>query len=198
MINSNRYYEQKLIESIQKGDENAFRKLFLKYYDPLCNFVWRYTRSKAISEDIVQNVFTSMWAFRNSLNVQRSVRSYLYQSVKNEALDYIKHQKVVLKFSSTMVRSEERIMDLEFDNPEDIRFINAAREAIDKLPDRACQIYKLHREDGLTYREIAEVMDISVKTVESQMTRALNILRNRLNEYLPLQITEETLTKIFT
>lgn len=197
MFDSNWQNEEKLIDGIRRGDENAFRDLFLKYYNPLCNFAWRYTRSKVISEDMVQNVFTNMWILRATLDSQRSVRVYLYQAVKHEALDFIKHQKVVVEFSSKKKKIKEVTTGLTFNQPENTKFVLAARQAIDSLPPRACQIYKLNREDGLTYQEIAEVMDISVKTVESQMTRALNILRNRLSKYLPLQVTEDTLTKIF-
>src|SRR5690625_7799962 len=75
---------------------------------------------------------------------------------------------------------------------EEWEFIKAARYAIDELPFRAQQVYTLHREDGLTYQEIADVMEISVKTVESQMSRALDILRARLNKFLPIQVSEET------
>lgn len=194
---ANRDNEEKWVEGIRKGEENAYKKLFLKYYEPLCNFAWRYTRSKAISEDLVQNVFTKLWTLKETLDSQKSIRVYLYQAVKNEALDYISHQKIVRESRVQIVNIRERTAHQKEKPPDQTEFIEAAQEAINNLPNRARRVYKLHRVDGLTYREIAEVMDISVKTVESQMTRSLNMLRNHLRKYLPLQITEAGLAKIF-
>ncbi len=198
MRNKGQFNEKECVEAIQRDDETAFKKLFLAYYDPLCNFGWRFTRSQAISEDLVQDVFADLWNLRKSLDPQRSISIYLYQAVKNKAIDYIDHQKVVRKYQLNVEHSGRNIVQIRRPIQEELEFIRAARKAIDELPCRAQQVYTLHREDGLTYQEIAEVMDISVKTVESQMSRALEILRTCLSKYLPLQVTEETLAKIYS
>lgn len=199
-INNDQLNEKECVEAIRKGEEHAFKKLFLRYYDPLCNFSWRFTRSKAISEDIVQDVFSDLWNLRKSLDPQQSISVYLYQAVKNKALDHIDHQKVVRRYQLNAAHSEKNFtyMHRTIHPREEAEFIKAVRQAIDDLPCRAQQVYTLHREDGLTYREIAEVMDISKKTVESQMSRALDLLRDRLRKYLPLEVTEETFAKIYS
>jgi RNA polymerase sigma-70 factor, ECF subfamily len=198
MRNKDQFNEEYCVEAIQRDDEDAFKKLFLAYYDPLCNFSWRFTRSKAISEDLVQDVFTDLWNLRKTLDPRKSISVYLYQSVKNKAIDYLDHQKVVRRYQLNVEHSDRNIVQIRRPIQEEVEFIRAARKAIDELPFRAQQVYVLHREDGLTYQEIAEVMGISIKTVESQMSRALEILRTCLSKYLPLQVTEETWAKIYS
>src|SRR5690625_3379246 len=190
--------EEDCVEAIRHGDGSAFKKLFLTYYDLLCNFSWRYTRSKADSEDLVQDVFADVWKMRESLDPKKSISVYLYQAVKNKAIDYLDHQKVVRKHQLSADLSDKNVVYIKNTMNEEWEFIKAARYAIDELPFRAQQVYTLHREDGLTYQEIADVMEISVKTVESQMSRALDILRARLNKFLPIQVSEETLGKIYS
>ena|SRR5690625_70814 len=190
--------EEECVEAIRHGEESAFKKLFLTYYDILCNFSWRYTRSKAVSEDLVQDVFTDVWNMRETLDPKKSISVYLYQAVKNKALDYLDHQKVVKKHQLNADPADKNVVYIKSTMNEEWEFIKAARYAIDELPFRSQQVYTLHREDGLTYQEIADVMEISVKTVESQMSRALDILRNRLSKYLPIQVSEETLGKIYS
>jgi len=190
--------EEECVDAIRRGDESAFKKLFITYYDLLCNFSWRYTRSQAVSEDLVQDVFAEVWNRKENLDPEKAISIYLYQAVKNRAIDYLDHQKVVRDYHKNENQLDQNVVFIRSTISEEWEFIKAARHAIDELPFRAQQVYTLHREDGLTYKEIAEVMDISVKTVESQMTRALNILRERLNKYLPIQVSEETLANIYT
>jgi len=198
MVHQYQFNEEECVDAVRQGDENAFKQLFLAYYDILCNFSWRYTRSQAASEDLVQDVFADIWKKRSNLDSQKSISIYLYQSVKNRAIDHLEHQKVVRKHQQYGDDSDQNVVFIRSTISEEWEFIKAARYAIDQLPFRAQQVYTLHREDGLTYQEIAEVMGISVKTVESQMSRALDILRDRLSKYLPIQVTEETLGKIYS
>ncbi|MFH5833844.1 RNA polymerase sigma-70 factor [Halalkalibaculum sp. DA3122] len=189
--------EAAFVKGIANGREWAFKKVFLAYYEPLCNFCWRYTKSKAISEDLVQEVFADLWQLRETLDSSRSLRVYLYQAVKNKALDYLDHQKVVRNHQENHRLQHERFSTQEQVAQEDKAFVKAVRQAIKSLPTRAQQAYILHREDGLTYSEIADVMDISVKTVESQISRALDILREQLRDNVPSQVSDNTMAKIF-
>lgn len=190
--------EKKYLEGIINGKRWAFKAVFLHHYESLCNFCWRYTRSRAISEDLVQEVFADLWDLKNSLDPNKSLKVYLYQAVKNKSYDYIAHQKVVKKYQANQNYAPQKVVRQKKISQEDTAFIKAARQAIDALPQRAQQTYVLHREDGLTYPEIAEVMGITVKTVESQMSRALDILRSQLRNEFPDQVTERTIAKIFS
>lgn len=190
--------KKELVQGIINGKQWAFKAVFLRHYEALCNFCWRYTKSKAVSEDLVQEVFADLWDLKDTLDPDGRLKVYLYQAVKNKAYDYLAHQKVVRKYEGDHSCEQEEIVHQKKITREDKTFIKAARRAIDDLPPRAQQTYMLHREDGLTYREIAKVMDITVKTVESQMSRALDILRSRLRDKLPDQVTERTTAKIFS
>jgi RNA polymerase sigma-70 factor (ECF subfamily) len=173
------------IERIQAGDHQAFETLFKEYYLPLTRFAWRYVKSKAIAEEIVQDVFADLWDNRGDWGIDHSVRSYLYKTVKNESLNHLKHQKVEEKYDGIwMDQKEKPRINFDYELREE-QIKEAVKEAVEDLPRRAKMTYKLHRHDGLTYHEIAEVMEISVKTVESQMTRTLKTLRERLAYLLP-------------
>lgn len=175
------------VENIRNGDGKAFEILFKKYYLPLTRFVWRYVNSKAIAEELIQELFTILWEKREDwdMDTEKSIRAYLYKSARNLALNQIKHQKIKDKYESEwMSRKENPVIEFH-DQKREQQIRNAIDQAIEELPARSKMTYKLHRYDGLTYPEIAEVMEVSVKTVESQMTRTLKNLRDRLSYLLP-------------
>lgn len=178
--------EERWIADIQKGDEAAFERLFRTYYFDLSRFVWRYVESKAIAEGIVQEVYANIWENREQWQPVNSLKLYLYQSVKHQALDYLKHEKVRDKYDPKWMAAKKENTTLDFrDSRREQQIREAIHKEIEALPPRSKMTYKLHRYDGLTYKEIAEVMDVSVKTVESQMTRTLKRLRKRLSYLLP-------------
>lgn len=172
------------IEEINNGNRKAFEKLFLHFYEPLCQFVWRFTQSAHVAEELVQEVFLNTWQTRGTLDPEQNIKSYLYQAVRNKAINHIKHQELAEEYNQKIKWLKQKPVTQEHNYDEESEFVQAAQKAIEELPDRARQIYKLSRKDGLTYREIADVLDISPKTVESQMSRALKTLRKSLSEYV--------------
>lgn len=175
---------QQWTEQIKEGDKRAFEKLFLRFYEPLCNFAWRYVRSAHISEELVQDAFLVVWESRDSLDRKKNIKTYLYQIVRNKALNHRKHQEIEEQYNKDIEWLHSSNISQIHNFDEESEFIKAAQQAIEDLPDGALQIYKLNRKDGLTYKEIAEVLDISPRTVESQMSRALKKLKNSLSKYL--------------
>lgn len=173
---------------VREGDKSAFNKLFVKFYSPLCKFAWRYVRSSHISEELVQDAFLEVWELRASLDSDKSIKSYLYQIVRNRALNHLKHKSIAREHNKDIAWINSTPITQLHNFKEQSEFVRAAQKAIDELPDGARQIYKLSRKDGLTYREIAEVLDLSPKTVESQMSRALKILRRELSDYLTAEV----------
>ncbi|MGD8427688.1 MAG: RNA polymerase sigma-70 factor [Balneolaceae bacterium] len=171
------------IEKIRRGDKDAFEKLFLRFYEPLCNFAWTYVRSSHISEELVQDAFLAVWESRESLDKEKNIKTYLFQVVRNKSLNHLKHQEVAREHNKHIEWLNSAPISQIHDFDEESEFIKAARQAIEDLPERAWQIYTMNRKDGLTYREIAEVLDISPRTVESQMSRALKQLRQSLSKY---------------
>lgn len=162
-----------------------FGALFRATYGELCGFVLHYVGSRAIAEELVQDVFVRLWDRRASWQEELPSRTYLYRSARNRALDHIKHERVVQRVAREYPpRDDERLApaaDAELDAPD----LTAALDvAIQQLPPRTRQVFVLSRGHGLTYAQIAEAMEISVKTVEAQMSRAFRILRDRLRGYL--------------
>jgi len=175
---------QKWTEEIKEGDRRAFKKFFLRFYEPLCNFAWRYVRSQHISEELVQDAFLAIWESRTLLDQKKNIKTYLYQIVRNKALNYRKHQEIEEQYNKDIEWLHSSNISQMHNFDEESEFIKAAQQAIEDLPEGALQIYKLSRKEGLTYKEIAEILDISPRTVESQMSRALKKLRKSLSQYL--------------
>lgn len=167
------------VVAIRTGDAIAFEMLFKRYCQALISFSRRIVEETAIAENIVQDVFLHLWENRDRLDEQQSIKSYLYKSVMNHSLKHLRHLKVRASAREDIISSIEPV-----ETPEDIH--GAAemsvliRKAISKLPQKCRTIFSMNRFDGLTYAQIAEVLDISIKTVETQMGRALIFLRKRL------------------
>ncbi len=172
------------IEFIQEKEEYAFEILYKKYYEPLSRFAWRYVKSKAIAEEIVQETYTDIWISGDSWEINGSIRSYFYRIVRNKCLNHLKHQQIKEKYD-TVWYEENYLHETDYVDERRLKQIRIAIEnAIKELPERSRMTYMLHRHDGLTYDEIAGVMGVSVKTVESQMSRTLKNLRKRLSYLL--------------
>lgn len=178
--------EEIWVTNIRKGDHEAFEALFKEYYFILARFSWRYVGSESIAEEMVQEVMASIWETRESFEITGSLRAYLFKAVRNRSLDYLKHQRVKQKYIDSHRNKEDHsFIDIEFNDEErESRIRMAIEREIEALPHRSRMTFKLHRHDGLTYEEIAEVMDVSIKTVESQMVRTLKKLRERLSYLL--------------
>ena len=166
-------------EQINNDDENAFKFLFEKYYIPLCRYVYTFTKDNEESEEITQEVFINIWNNRKKISITTSVSSYLYSSVRNHAINSLK------KNSRYNTQSLENITELEIANEEpeldEFQFIQMEKkcsEALESLPDRCREVFLLSRIDNLKYKEIAEQLNISIKTVESQMSIAIKKLKD--------------------
>ncbi len=165
--------------------KEGFEILYKEYFEPLCAYVFGVLQDHDASEEVVQNLFVKLWIKRNRIPINTSVKSYLYQAAKNASLNLINHIKVKEKYKQ---HNKELMLSAErnFTNPtEDNDLSNAVQQAIDKLPEKRKEIFLMSRNEGLKNREIAEHLNISIKTVESQMGKALSTLRTELTEYLP-------------
>lgn len=173
-----------ILQRMIEGDENAFKFFFDTYYDNLCNFVNSYIRDETLAEDVVQNIFIYLWENRNSLPVNCSIKSYLYTASKNKSLNHLRNEKNKNRIVGELLTQaefnsgEKADQFLEF---EELRTVISS--AIDVLPANCKTIYKLSRDEGLTNKEIAERLGISVKTVENQMTIAIRKIKDFLQPY---------------
>lgn len=165
-----------------------FDKIYVTYFARMYRFAKEYVLFDEDAENIVQDVFLTLWEKREVLDIQVSLVSYLFSLVKNRSLDYLRHQVVADEYKQEL---KAKLFSLEAMNysvgsDENIEHIVAA--AIDKLPERCREIFIKSRVEGKKYREIADELQISVNTVENQMGIALKRLRAELKEYLPLLI----------
>lgn len=140
-------------------------------------------RSRAIAEEIVQDVLLELWRRRESLVNNSSPQAYLFQSTRNRSLNHLRHERVV-KEGEPFAKRPESMEPMAHAHMVEDEMQLAVRRAVADLPDRCREIFELSRVHGLKYTEIAVTMEISVKTVEAQMGKALRILREALAPWI--------------
>lgn len=162
-------------------DEAAFRTLFYSFFSPLCVFAHRYVEDQATCEDLVQDTFFRIWKNRKSLDIHSSARNFMMTTVRNSCLDWLRKQAVEKRWEEKfMEEAEEETTDLYTT----IELEHLLNQALDKLPEQISSTFRSNRFEGKTYTEIATEKNISVKTVESYMSKALKLLRVELRDYL--------------
>jgi RNA polymerase sigma-70 factor (ECF subfamily) len=175
-----------LIDRLQKRDETAFEQVFKSNYKNLHAYAFTMLKDDAAAEEMVQNVFFKLWERTENLTITGPVEAYLYRAVHNESLNYIKHLKIrkehQLYVSHRMKGEAEGAAKMLRAKELEARL----HEALNELPEQCRTIFQLSRFEELRYREIAVRLDISVKTVENQMGKALRILRTKLVDFLVL------------
>ena len=171
-------------------DENGFRRIFDSYYPRLLRFAKEYVSNPDDVKDILQNVFLTLLERKAALRVDTNLSAYLLTLVKSECLDFLKHKKVADRYIANQMTVQQQEMAFNYYaiskfEPEqmDIESLERlAEKAISELPEQCRKVFELSRYDGLKYKEIAERMGISVKTVETHMSHALKILRVTLKD----------------
>jgi RNA polymerase sigma-70 factor (ECF subfamily) len=155
-------------------DESAYKELFLVYYKPLQQFAFSFIKSQELAEEIVSDVFLKIWEKRAELESIGNLKVYLYVSIKNTALKYLLKQK-----RQVAISLDELDIELESFHwsPEELiltaEMLKKIEDAINDLPPRCKIIFKLIKEDQLRYKEVAEILNVSVKTIDSQLAIAL-------------------------
>ncbi|MFY9150371.1 MAG: RNA polymerase sigma-70 factor [Prolixibacteraceae bacterium] len=177
--------EKKFFLDFQGGSQVCFDYFFEKYYQGLCVYAFKILKSNSEAEDLVQDFFVRLLEKRKTIQITDSVKSYFLRSVHNRCLDYLAHQKVVASHESYRLRmmSEEDFQEYPL---LDVELKQKIETAIRNLPDSIRETFMLNRFDGLSYHEIASRENVSVKTVEYRISKALGILRLELGDYLLL------------
>ncbi|WP_255412240.1 RNA polymerase sigma factor [Aquimarina algiphila] len=168
------------MEELRKGNEFVYRRLYEMYYNELCAYVFSLSRDKQQAEDIVQNVMLKIWKNKEKLNINTSIKSYLYKSCYYELIDSYKKNKKELNYIERVQKEA-----LDFFIEEDNDFINnrirCVNIEIEKLPPKCKEIFVLNKVQGFKYKEVAEQLGISVKTVEAQMSKAMSRIKEALD-----------------
>lgn len=173
--------ENLLIQKIQKGDKAAFDTLFRKYYSALVNYANKITSDAEVAEEVVQEVFVSIWTHKEKLHIEKSLVQYLFTSVKYRAYSLFRHETTRAAYEQEYAEKQaETAGDAHSEKLTDYEISCLVSDALLQLPEKCREIFILKREEGLSLKEIAEHLGISVKTVENQMTIAFKKLREIL------------------
>lgn len=176
--------ERVLLERLQSGDQAAFDTMFRAHYAHLVAFAQGMLHERAAAEDIAQDVMLELWRRRGDISIAESLRAYLLRATRNRALNQLRHHKVA-KRAEPQVVGEDSVNATGASNLVAGELRDALVAAVCELPPACREVFELSRSRGLRYAEIAAMLGISVKTVESQMGKALKHLRSRLAAWLP-------------
>ena len=170
-----------LIESLKNGDEKAYAYLIDTYHNKLCVYANSLVKNIYSAEDIVQNVFIKVWEQRTRLKSDHALKSFLYKLVYNEFIDLYRKNQSLFSLEKSYYDALNSIV-FEDDSESFQRVLNVVNKEIQNLPPKCKEVFILSKKEGLTNIEIAEHLDVSVKTVEAQITKAFSILRTSLEE----------------
>jgi len=168
-----------------QGVEAFFEQVFKSHFKGLHAYACTIIRDAAPAEEIVQNIFLKLWEKKEELNIRENIAVYLYRAVHNESLNYLRHRKVRAAYQSHAMRQHKQT---EQEKPAEKVVMGELEKrletALQELPEQCRTIFQLSRFEDLKYREIADKLGLSVKTIENQMGKALKLLRLKLADFL--------------
>jgi len=176
----NKYNDLDLVKRLQQNEEEALTIIYKEYWEIMYMAAYNLVKDRSVCEDIVQEVFISLWQRREKLQIKTSLKSYLYTSTVYKVYDHFSKNKKMLKdelFDNFENKIEASNPETKLMHEELIRHLDAI---VDSLPDKCREVYKLSRENMLSNKEIAEQLNISQRTVEGHISKALKILKESL------------------
>lgn len=184
-----KYSPDNVVLYLNKGNVDAFEQIYESYWAELYSYAYNILRDKAVCEEIVQEIFFSLWTKRRELQITHSIRAYLFTAVKFQTLNYIKSEKVKRNYAASYGTFKKILFDNS--NEENIHLAdlkNLVENEVAKLPEKCQQIFRLSRNEHQSVKNIADLLNISHKTVENQLSKALKQLRSSLGQFFSLLI----------
>ncbi|HYW36407.1 MAG TPA: RNA polymerase sigma-70 factor [Balneolaceae bacterium] len=183
--------EKKLLERIRSGDEEAFKKVFFQYYNPLCKYAMKIVKSRPLAQDAVQEVFMKIWKNHRDWYIYHSLKTYLYQAVRNQSLNLLEARNRHCA-SKSLSDDEDNVINIKRvdNNYKNEHFersiyindlVDDIWDIVEDMPERRRMAFTLHRKDGLSYKEIGGVMGIKRKTVENHIALVLKTIRQNID-----------------
>jgi len=170
---------------LKANNQSAFQEIFRQHYPSACKAIRRFIKESSIIEDLAQDVFVRFWEKRHQINITTSIGAYIHRMAVNEALTFLRKQK---RFQQDSIEdfsfADKQSSSIEVMEGEELKV--KIKRAIDSLPSKCRTVFLLSRHEELSYKEIAAKLDISVKTVENQMGKALRVMREHLKDHLHL------------
>lgn len=177
--------EQDQIAGLQEGNKVVFEWVYKLYFKSLYGYAFALLQTDFEAEEIVQKLFVAIWEKKETLQIQTSLKSYLYRSIHNACMNRIKHEKVKQQYTSHTTHVMKTVKPK---NPSQVTQYKELKtsliKALEELPEQCRTVFQLSRFDGLKYKEIANQLGISEKTVENHMGKALKLMRVKLAEFL--------------
>ena len=170
-----------LVSALKNGDEEAYLFLVNNFSKRLFAYALTLVNDHSFAQDILQNVYLKTWKHKKKLNPKFSIQSFLYKSVYNEFVNQYKHNEAMSKLETKYFQSLEKVVN-KAESLDVSRAIQVVNEEINKLPPKCRQVFTLSKKEGLSNIEISEHLEISLKTVEGQITKAFKILREKLGD----------------
>ena len=195
-------YDDFFLQLFKEGNDAAFEKVFKADYNRIVGFCQHFIGDKDVAKSLAQDAFVKLWLNREKIKSINGIRSFLYTSAKTDCLNSIRHQKVIGKYHDQLLQIKEEELNREildsfdFDQLELNELEKIINQSISELPEKCRLVFMLSRYEGKKNSEIAEELDISIKSVEANMTRALKSLRVKLAEYLPAILVQLILNNI--
>jgi RNA polymerase sigma-70 factor (ECF subfamily) len=176
------------LNMLQQGNEEVFESVFKQHFNNLNAYAFTILKDAVSAEEVVQSLFLKLWEKKDILNIQTSLKSYLYRATYNDCMNILKHLQVRQRHQDHVSYFHDRTSENASSRLQENELKNELQKAINLLPEKCRTIFQMSRFEELKYQEIADQLDISIKTVENQMGKALKVLRHALADYLPLLV----------
>jgi RNA polymerase sigma-70 factor (ECF subfamily) len=182
---SDTFSDEVLLELLKDDDRKAFECLYRKYWSRLYDTAYKRLKSREAVEEIIQDLFTTLWCKRETIQITHSFSTYIFASLKYRIINYIRLEIVKNKYIHS-VKHTQLSYDYAVEESVSYNELNTALEStINDLPERCRLVFNLSRKENLSFKEIAAELNISINTVEKQIGKALKILRANLKDYVP-------------
>jgi RNA polymerase sigma-70 factor (ECF subfamily) len=178
--------DAKIIGLIKSGNLKAFEEFFRSLYQPLCYYALKFVSSHDVAEEIVQDLFYTLWEKHEELIINTSLKSYMYAATHNKCLKYIEHRKIEMKYEEYIQKHSTSYFEPTTDKGNIKEIQQIIDNTLNSLPAKCSRIFRMNRFEGLRYNDIAQKLSISVKTVEANMGKALKLLRKNLKAYIEM------------
>ncbi|MEL7589133.1 MAG: RNA polymerase sigma-70 factor [Prolixibacteraceae bacterium] len=179
------------LHRFKNGDELAFEKIFKANHSRIVGFCNQFISEQDKAKSLAQDVFLNLWLNREKIKTVNGIRAFLYTFAKSGCLNYLRHRKVISRYQDLYLQNTEETLNREILESFDFNALEFSelegliQQAIDNLPEKCRQVFVMSRVDGKMNKRISEELNISVKAVEANITRALKALHSALSEYLP-------------
>jgi RNA polymerase sigma-70 factor (ECF subfamily) len=180
------FTDQQLITLFKKGDRDVYSEIFERYSRLLLRHAFRLLNNKDEAHDVVQDVFVNLWQKKESLDENYSLSSFLYAAVRNRIFNLLSHQKVVVKYAASFNQFMVEGYNITEDTIRENELAIIIEREIDLLPERMREVFLLNKKHGLSYKEIAEQLDISPDTAKQQVYKATKILKPKIDDFLSM------------